>query len=406
MTRLTDAKCRNAKPRTKPYKIYDGEQLYLHISTAGRKTWRMNYSFAKKRKTIVFGRYPDISLSEAREKKVAARRKVADGIDPGKKADDIEANPNDPNFKWLARRWFAEVRSGWSDTHAPRVWAMLEADVLPYLGHKVARTIAPMDVLPVVRRIEKRGAIHVARKANQKVGQIIRFGIPHGWTDRDPTQDLKDAIKKRPKTNHHAKLDAEEIPDFFNRLARYGRANNRSRLALELTLHTFVRTSEIRFAEMSEFKRERDRPVWVIPKERMKMDREHLVPLTPRMLELISALEEINNGSDVLLPGRDHRFTSANTLIGALYKMDYKGKLTVHGFRGMASTILNESGLFESDWIELQLAHDDEDKVRSAYNSAQYINDRTKMMHWWSSYLEQQRSKGEGRQLTLDEMLS
>lgn len=369
---LSDAKCRNAKPTDKQQKLSDGGGLYLLVLPSGGRSWRLAYRFDGKQKALMLGQYPAVSLADARDAREEAKRKLAAGKDP---ADKVEA----ATFDSFARRWHAAKKSQWVEEHAARVLARLERDALPAIGSKAITEIEPPDVVDLLRKVEERGALDITRRLKQSISSIFRFAIAEGKAKHNPAADVGEALKPKPKVKHFAKVKTKEIPELVRRMESYD-GELETRLALLFTLHAGVRTQETRFAVWSEFDDlDGDEPLWRIPEERMKMRREHLVPLSPQAVALLREIRRLHNG--------DRLFDlSQNTMLYALYRMGYHSRQTVHGFRGLASTVLNEAG-FNEDWIEMQLAHDEEDEVRGAYNSAEYLPGRRQMMAWWSDYL-------------------
>jgi integrase len=366
---LTDAACRNAKPSEKPRKLADAGNLYLLVQPTGSRLWRMNYRFGGKQKTLAFGKYPDVSLAEARLRRDNARLLLATGLDPAdpKPVDAI-------SFEEVALEWL-QARIDWTPRHQSRVMTRIEADIFPQFGHiAVSKLEAPM-ILAALRKVEDRGSFEMAKRLRQAVGQIMRYAIATGRASRDPAADLKGAMKPSPRVRHMAALREKDLPEFMAKLAAYD-GDLRTRLAIEVVMHTFVRTGELRTARWSEIEGD----IWRIPADRMKMGREHVVPLTPQTLALLDQLRaEPTDGFVCKM--------SENTMLYAMYRMGYHSRATIHGFRSTASTILNESGLWSPDAIERQLAHVPGNVVRSAYNAAQYLPERKRMMEWWSDFL-------------------
>jgi integrase len=268
----------------------------------------------------------------------------------------------------------------------------MERDVFPEIGTRTLDAIGAPDVLDVLRKVEARGALDISKRLRQSIGAVFRFAIAEGKARHNPAADVWQALKPRPKVKHFAALRASELPDLLARIRAYD-GQHQTRLALLLTLHTFVRTSETRFAAWHEFEDlDGPAPLWRIPASRMKMGREHQVPLSPQVVAILRELREISDGP-YLFPGAGGRSVmSQNTMIFALYRMGYHSKLTVHGFRSMASTILNEAH-FNRDWIERQLAHVEDNEVRGAYNAAEWMPGRREMMAWWSNYLDGQATR-------------
>lgn len=385
---LSDATCRNTKPGEKQKKLSDGGGLYLLILPTGGKSWRLGYRFDGKQKAISFGQYPAVSLAEAREKRDEAKKLLAAGKDPAAR----EAPKPSDTFEAIARRWHDNEKDGWVKAHADRVLSRIERDVFPAIGAKPITSIEAPEILDLLRQVEARGAMDISKRLRQSIGAVFRFAIAEGKARHNPAADVGDALKPKPKVKHFASLKAGEIPDLIASINAYD-GEAQTRLALLFTLHTFVRTSETRFAAWSEFEDlDGTAPLWRIPGARMKMGREHLVPLSPQVVGLLQELRALNDGP-YLFPGAGGRgVMSQNTMIFALYRMGYHSRLTVHGFRSMASTVLNEAH-FSPDWIERQLAHVEENKIRGAYNAAEWLPGRREMMVWWSNYLDGQATR-------------
>ncbi|MDO5646316.1 integrase arm-type DNA-binding domain-containing protein [Paracoccus sp. (in: a-proteobacteria)] len=387
---LTDLKIRSLKPKAKPYKTSDSDGLYLTTTPAGSKLWRFDYSFAGKRKTLSIGQYPLIPLIEARRLHKEARVKLSNGIDPSgqkRKAPGIAPGVRD-SFREVADRWFMKNEHEWVTAHSVRIQNRLVADVFPHLGHLPIAEIKPRDVLDVIRRVEDRGSISMARRIYQTVGKIFRFAVSESLIPSDPTRDIADALANPKAVVHHNSLPAAELPELIDRIYR-GHGELISALGVVFTIHTMVRTNETRFAQWHEFEGlDGANPLWRISGERMKMRRDHQVPLTPQVLQILGRLREINGQSQWVFktPGRQDKPMSQNAMIYFLYRLGYSGRSTVHGMRSSASTWLNEHE-FNRDWIELQLAHVD-GSVRGVYNAALYLRQRREMLQTWSDFLE------------------
>lgn len=285
---LSETACRNAKPRPKPYKISDAEGMHLLVQPTGSKLWRLSYRFAGRQKTISLGDYPTVGLADARARRAVARKTLAEGRDPSPKAVQPSHRATDDTLEAIAREWFDNQKAGWVPSHFERVVSRLERDVFPHLGRRPITEIEAPDILAVLRRVEDRGAMDIAKRLRQTLGAIFRYAIATGRAKRDPAADLKGALKAPPKVRHFASLRAEQIPDFLARLRRYD-GEEQTRLAIKLVMHTFVRTNEIRFAQWTEVSGD----LWRIPAERMKMGREHVVPLTRQSKALFARLKEI-----------------------------------------------------------------------------------------------------------------
>jgi len=388
---LSDATCRNAKPADKPVKLADAGGLYLYIAATGGKLWRCDYSHQGKRRTASFGAYPHVGLAEARRRRDKLKEQIANGIDPSaaRKAEKRAAAAAATNsFEAVAREWFALKRPGWTAGYADRLMSRLEADIFPAFGSRPIEQIEPPDVLEAIRKVEGRGAVELAKREMQVTGQVFRFAVAMGRAKRDPTRDLVGALTSPGRQQHHRTMSREDLPGFLSALDVYD-GEPRTALALKLVVLTFVRTTELRAARWGELEQlDGEEPLWRIPPERMKMRFEHLVPLAPQAVAALASLRALAGRSPYVFPSPGKEgFMSNNTMLFAMYRMGYHGRATVHGFRGVASTWLNEAG-FPSDWIERQLAHDERNEVRGAYNSAQYLAGRRKMMLEWADHLD------------------
>lgn len=395
--RLTDTAIRKLHPKVTPYKISDGHGLHLLVQPNGSRLWRMAYRFAGKQRVLAFGAYPVVSLAMARRRRDEAKELLDAGSDPGAERRERKlaaSRAAADTFEAVALEWLEGRRKGLTPDHFRRIEARLRDNVFPELGGLGISTIEPPRLLDAVRKIERRGAHEVARKTLQTCSQVFRYAVGAGRAARDPSADLRGVLKAAPPRQHRAALKAADLPAFFGALSTYDGAEQ-TQLAVRFILLTFVRTDELRFGEWTEIvDLEGRQPLWRIPAARMKMSREHLVPLSRQAVETALALRRLAGGSRMMLPapGR-HGVISENTMLFALYRMGYHSRATVHGFRGTASTILNESGHFHPDWIELQLAHV-AGGVRGAYNSALYLAQRRQMMQWWADYLSEQEDLG------------
>ncbi|MFC1659708.1 tyrosine-type recombinase/integrase [Pseudomonadota bacterium] len=385
---LTDISIKAAKPKDKQYKMTDGEGMYLLVHPNGGKYWRLKYRINGKEKCLALGAYPLVSLLEAREKRFNAKKKIADGIDPSqeKKLEKLQRNINsENNFEAIAREWHKKQTERWTERHAGYVLKRLEADIFKEIGYRPIIEITPPELLVAIQKIEKRGAIDVAQRTLQTCGQIFRFAVATGRAERDITTDLKGALTTRKKTNY-SRLKESELPEFFEKLEKYD-GDIQTKLAIKFLILTFVRTKELRGARWEEFNF--DTKEWHIPAERMKMRQKHIVPLSKQVLEIIKEIREIHDNQIFLFPNKNNpnKTISENTVLYAIYRLGYHSRTTAHGFRGTASTILNEKG-FNRDHIERQLAHSEGNSVRASYNHADYLPERHKMMQWWADYLD------------------
>lgn len=387
---LTDFACRGSVPHEKDYKLSDGEGLYLLVKKSGSKCWRMNYRYAGKSKTLAFGVYPDISLRKAREKRGEARSVLREGIDPSlqKKEEAIKRNiSNSLLFGDIAREWHEMNSDEWSPRRSDRIIKLIEKDLAPSLGNYPIGEITALILLATLKKIEKRGVFHTTKIARATVSRIFRYAIVTGRAERDIAADLVGAFKTK-RVVHNSYLNEDELPEFFERLEEL-KCNKTTKLALDLMILCFSRTNELRGALWSEVNFKKCE--WRIPPERMKARRMHIVPLSKQAISLLKKLEKLTGDGDYLFPNGHKRSKNKtmteNAMLYALYRMGYKGRATIHGFRSTASTILNENG-FYPDVIERQLAHLENNQVRASYNHAQHLPERCKMMQWYADYLD------------------
>jgi integrase len=400
---LTETQAKKAKPRERAYKLADSEGLFLLVQPNGTKLWRMKYRIAGKEKLLSFGAYPALGIAAARDKRKAAKALLAEGKDPMKAKGEV-ISENGDTFYMVAKRWHENRQSALNPAHAERVWSRMERDVFPAIGQKLIHEITAPDVLEMIRKIEGRGALDISRRAKQGVGQVFQFAIACGLASSDPTAHLRGALKPRPRVKHMSRLPLVELPAFLEKLRAYQEEGDRrsaiTRDAVLFALLTWVRTKELRLAVKSEFEDlDGPDPVWRIPAARMKMGREHLVPLSAQAAQIARNMVSTATGS-YLFPGtHPDKPLSENTMIYALYRLGYHSRQTVHGFRGLASTWANEQLVefgkpamwirkYHEDWVEMQLAHSEKNDVRGAYNAAEYLAPRRRMMQDWADFLD------------------
>lgn len=391
--RLSDKAIRQAKPKSKPYKLADGGGLFLLIQPSGSKWWRYKYRFGGKEKLLALGSYPETALMEARKRHLEAREALGRGVDPGEVKRDakrVAAVKAGNHFEAVAREWLGQNSHQWSPLYAVDVQRRLENHVFPRLGHRLLVEITTPEILDVLRVIEKSGALDMAHRMTQVCGQVYRYAIITGRAERNPVTDLRGALKA-PVRKHHAYIKATELPEFLEKLESY-EGHPETKLALRFLMLTFVRTIELRGAEWQEI--DLKKAEWRIPADRMKMKEEHIVPLSSQAVAVLEQLKKHTGNRQYLFPNQQKPsgFISENTILFALYRMGYHSRATGHGFRSTASTILNENG-FLPDVIERQLAHGERNKVRAAYNHAQYLPERRKMMQWWADFIDQTAAK-------------
>jgi integrase len=387
---LTDTKVRSVKSREKSYKIADGRGLFLVIKPNGSKYWRFRYHFGDKEKLLAIGIYPDVSLADARRKRDEARKLLADDIDPGiakqlkKRAKKLAA---ENSFESIAREWNIKFASKWTPEHGAKILLRLEKDIFPWLGHRPIIEITAPELLAVLRRIENRGAIETAHRTLQNCSQIFRYAIATGRAERDVSADLRGAIPPVKKRHLASITDPKAIGDLLRALNDYN-GHFATKCALQLAPLVFVRPGELRKAEWSEFNFETAE--WRIPPEKMKMRITHIVPLSAQALAILREIQALTGNGKYVFPSLRtlSRPMSNNAVLGALRRLGYaKDEMTGHGFRSMASTLLNEQG-WNRDAIERQLAHAERNNIRAAYNYAEYLPERRKMMQHWADYLE------------------
>lgn len=375
---LTDTAIRNAKPAEKPVKLSDGGGLYLEVAPSGGKWWRLKYRFGGKEKRISLGVYPDVPLRDARARRDDARRQLASGIDPGearKAAKAAQTGGATNSFEVIAREWFAKFSPTWTPSHGERIIRRLERDVFPWVGATPIPEVTAPVLLSVLRRIEERGAIETAHRAAQNCGQVFRYAIATGRAERDPSQDLRGALPPAKEKHHASIIDPKAIGDLLRAMDGY-KGDMVTRCALRLAPLTFVRPGELRRAEWSEI--DMDKAEWRIPAEKMKMREAHIVPLSRQALDILRELQPLTGRGRYVFPGvrTNARPMSENTVNAALRRLGYeKDEMTGHGFRSMASTLLNERG-WHRDAIERQLAHAERNAVRAAYNFAEHLPER------------------------------
>lgn len=392
---LTDTYIKSLKPAEKAKKYADGGGLFLYIPTSGSKLWRMAYRFNKKSKLLSFGEYPTVSLKKAREKRDEAKKLLADGIDPGqhKKAVKAAREAEEANsFKNIALEWQETQTVHILPAGRAHLLHTLERYIFPHIGSMPITKIEAADILSFIKPIEKQDRLNLAHLLIQICGRVFRYAIATSRAKHDVTADLRGAIRtKRPK-HHPAILDKNKIGKLLVELDEHP-GYYPVTCALRLMPHVFVREKELIWAEWSEV--DLERAEWRIPAERMKKREMHIVPLSRQAVEILRELHQFSGNGRYLFPSvrlKDKAIQKA-TMLAALRRKGYeKDEMCVHGFRSMASTLLNEMG-FNSDWIERQLSHDHRDTVRAAYNHAQYLPERRKMLQAWSDFLDELKEK-------------
>ncbi|RMO71327.1 tyrosine-type recombinase/integrase [Pseudomonas syringae group genomosp. 3] len=385
---LTDTALRTAKPRDKLYRLADAQGLCIEVTPSGGKLWRLRYRFDGKAKMLSLGIYPAITLAQARERREAARKMLAQGVDPSahKQQEKTAAAAQVLTMELLAREWYDYNRPRWAPATSSKVLQYLESDIFPVIGRQPASEVQRPELVELVRKIEKREAFNVARKVRQWLSQIFRFGLAKGVVPGNPATDLDVVAAHAPRTRHHPHVSEGELPELLERLET-AQCDITSKIAIRLLALTAVRPGELRLAPWSEF--DLDAATWTIPAARMKARRPHIVPLPRQAVALLRALHELTGTYPLAFPGRNNRARpmSENTVNKALSTMGYEGRQTGHGFRHLLSTSLNSRG-YNRDWIERQLAHGDQDSIRDTYNHANYLEQRRGMMQAWADSID------------------
>lgn len=410
---LTNIELKAMAPQAKPYKRSDGGGLFILVQPNGSKIWRLAYRFDGRQKLLSGGPYPKVTLLAARSWRENVKHQLALGLDPSQvRREEVQLLAAGERahlvntFEQVGREWLETRTLSWAPRYAALVTGRLEADIFPTVGKLDISQITPRQMLEAIRKVEARGSIEMARRIKNHCSEIFRYAIPDGRCESDPCRDLNPAMAKPRPVQHRAKVASKDLPSFFVKLNGDG-GERMSHLALRWTILTMVRTQETRFAKWSEFEDlDGPEPLWRLSPERMKMRSEHLVPLPRQALALLEEIREANiylkagnmQYGQFLFPvvGSRTMTISENRMLDIMYRIGLRGKATVHGFRGLASTVLNESGLFNEDWIEHQLAHQPRG-VRAAYNAAKYLKHRRQMMQWWADYLDTAEAKGMGK---------
>lgn len=376
----------NAKPRGKPYKLTDGQGLCLLVQPNGSRWWRLRYRFQGKERMLSLGTFPAVSLKDARDKRNELRRQVAAGMDPGlQRRARQQADAN--GFEAVAREWHAKQAHTWTPEHAERVMRRFQNDVFPWIGARPIADLTAPDLLAVLRRIESRSVLDTAHRALQTCSAVFRYAVATGRAPRDPCADLRGALPPVRGKHHAAITDPKAVGELLRALEGY-QGSLVTRCALRLAPLVFVRPGELRRAEWAEIDLEAGE--WRIPAEKMKARVEHIVPLSRQAVAVLREVQPLTGGGRYVFPSlrTAERPMSENAVLAALRRMGYgKDQMTGHGFRSLASTLLNEQG-WSRDAIERQLAHAERDATRAAYNRAEYLSERRRMMQAWADYLD------------------
>ncbi len=393
---LTDASCKNAKPKDKPYKAADGKGLFLLVTPGGGKWWRLKYRYAGKAKLLSLGTYPDVSLKDARDRRDAARKLLADGIDPSenRKAQKSARSDRAANsFEVVAREWFAKYSATWASSHGDRILRRFERDIFPWIGGRPIAEIAAPELLAVVRRIEGRGALETAHRALGNCGQVFRYAVATGRAERDPSGDLRGALPPVKGEHFAATTDPKRVADILRAMDGY-QGTLTVQCALKLAPLVFVRPGELRKAEWADI--DLDAAEWRYTVT--KTNTPHIVPLSTQAVDILRELHPLTGGGRFAFPGArsNGRPMSDNAILAAMRRMGIgKEEMSGDGFRAVARTILDEVLGVRPDYIEHQLAHAVRDPNGRAYNRTAHLPERRKMMQQWSDYLDKLKAGAE-----------
>ena len=378
----------SAKPKDKPYKLPDFEGLYLYVTPSGTKSWRYDYRFNGKRKTLTIGKYPYISLSDARNEKELARQLLSHGKDPcfERKKSALLANiESDNTFKSIASEWHSSKKSTWSKKYANEIISIFERDIFPYIGNEPVSKIKPLEMLTVLKAIENRGALEIAKKARMRCGEVFRYAIITGRAEVNPAAELSSAMAKTQSKNFPFLATDAEMSEFLNALKGYS-GNILTRYATMLLIYTVPRTVELLTLKWANINFEQK--LATIDEEVVKKDRVHLIPLATQAIEILKFLQPITGHGNFVFPNRNHpsKPMSNGAILHVIRRLGFANRASGHGFRHQFSSVLNEHG-FNRDWIEKQLNHE-EGSVRGIYNHAQYLEGRRGMMQWYADYID------------------
>ena len=387
---LTDSQIKRLKPSdtctpSRPDKYSDGNNLRLWVRSTGSKVWVSDYKYAAKRQSLTIGKYPAMSLADARQRNQQIKDLIKQGINPKHDKKRLQADTDGTKaFDAIAERWHDDRKAHIAPNTYSRDYSQYQRDIKPFIGHMNIEDITAPDILAIGKAIEARGATDMARRAMRQTGQIFKQAIREGLVTHNPANDLTIALKPH-KVKHHSRVTSQQLPKLLQDIDAYG-GDLLVKLGFWFLCYTFVRTQELRFMEWNEI--DYQAKIWRIPADKMKMDRPHLVPLAPQVMAILEQIKQLGlSDKYVFFNTSTRKPYSENAFITALWRMGYKGRMTGHGFRGLASTTLHEQGAMH-EAIELQLAHEKENKVSKAYNGAQHLPYRKDMMHKWANFID------------------
>ena len=398
---LTELSIKQAKPKKKQYKLTDGEGMYLRVYPNGSKYWQLQFWFEGKQKILSFGIWPYISLKEARDKRFESKKKIKEGINPIEEKKEILKSHNfiqeekklreTTTFNMVAKEWFSRQSLQWTERHSRDVLSSLNMHVYPDLGEMPISSILKQDLISTLRKLEAEGKYETCYRIRQKIEAIFSYAEIEEHCTGNPAKGLQQILTK-PQPKSHNSLPISVLPEFLKKMNEDKAAAPTTLLAMKFIILTFVRTSELRFADWKEFDIDSSEPLWVIPADRMKMKKIHHVPLSRQAVNILNEIQQFSGKIGYVFPQyyNSKKAMSENTLLYFSNRLGYAGRNTIHGFRSVVSTVLNESMKWHPDVIERQLAHQESNKVRKAYNRAEHLDERRKMMEWWSDYIDAQ----------------
>lgn len=392
--KLSDKSCKLAQAKDKPYKLFDGAGVYLLVNPNGSKLWQMKYRYLGKEKLIALGAYPIVTLKQVREERDNAKKLLAQNppIDPvtNRKQTRQEAvRNNDNTFKAVALEWYEVNEPNWSEKHARKIKQRMKNNIFPYIGDRPIKDITPPELLETLRKMESKGAYDIAKRMKQLSGRVFQYGIQVGKCEWNAAQNLTGALKTKPVT-HHRTIDIKELPDFIKALeGNKARLFEQTRRAIWLSLYTFCRPQEIRMAKWAHI--DFEERLWTIPAEMMKMRKDHIVPLSTQVIEILKSQRAEHEMIDTewVFPSRNgfRKPISDGTVNKAIQKLGFGEKMVAHGFRALARTAISEKLRYPSEVIEKQLAHKTSNPLGEAYDRAQFVDERVKMMQDWADYI-------------------
>ena len=405
--RLTELSIKQAKPKEKQYKLTDGEGMYLRVYPNGSKYWQLQYWFDGKQKILSIGVWPDVSLINAREKRYEAKKKIKDGINPieekRKERQDtldqahkvnLETQKQKTTFRLVAQEWYKRVSLQWTEKHSKNVLRSLQYYVYPDFGERPISEITKQDVIANLRKLESKGIHETCYRVRQKLEAIFEYAEIEEHCIGNPAKNLQKIFTK-PQPKNHASLPISELPVFLKKIVDDSGTFPTTKLAMMFMIHVFVRTNSLRHAMWNDFNLECDEPIWIVPDYDMKNGLELHVPLSSQSVKILEDMKLFSGPDGFVFPQvrNPQKAMSENTLLYFSYRLGYAGRSTIHGFRTVASTSLHNSKLWDHDAVEKQLSHLVGTKVSRAYNKAEHLKERRKMLQWWSDYVDVQMHK-------------